>query len=217
MTRCPRPALLCILDGWGWRPGHAADNAIAQGCTPNYTRLLAGMPACPAADLGQRGGPAQGPDGQFRSGPHEYRRRTGGGAGPAAHRCGDRGRFAGAPAGAAGADRQGRGQQGRGASDGLDVARRRSFPSGPYRRAGEDLRGRARCRCSCMPFWMAATRRPKAPGALSKNSSRDIHGPAGVRLATLSGRYYAMDRDKRWDRVAEMLCRDGGRRCPPLR
>jgi bisphosphoglycerate-independent phosphoglycerate mutase (AlkP superfamily) len=24
-----RPALLCILDGWGWRPDHAADNAIA--------------------------------------------------------------------------------------------------------------------------------------------------------------------------------------------
>ncbi|HYS45479.1 MAG TPA: 2,3-bisphosphoglycerate-independent phosphoglycerate mutase, partial [Rhizomicrobium sp.] len=30
---------------------------------------------------------------------------------------------------------------------------------------------------------------------------KDIQGLAGVRLATLSGRYYAMDRDKRWDRV----------------
>jgi 2,3-bisphosphoglycerate-independent phosphoglycerate mutase len=29
----------------------------------------------------------------------------------------------------------------------------------------------------------------------------DIEGVPGVRLATLSGRYYAMDRDKRWDRV----------------
>jgi len=25
----PRPALLCILDGWGHRPDHAEDNAIA--------------------------------------------------------------------------------------------------------------------------------------------------------------------------------------------
>jgi 2,3-bisphosphoglycerate-independent phosphoglycerate mutase len=31
----------------------------------------------------------------------------------------------------------------------------------------------------------------------------DIAGLAGVRLATLSGRYYAMDRDKRWDRVQQ--------------
>ena len=30
---------------------------------------------------------------------------------------------------------------------------------------------------------------------------KDIDGLAGVRLATVSGRYYAMDRDKRWDRV----------------
>ena len=34
----------------------------------------------------------------------------------------------------------------------------------------------------------------------------DIQGLAGVRLATLSGRYYAMDRDKRWDRVQQ--CHD---------
>ena len=29
----PRPALLCILDGWGWRTD-IEDNAIAQGTTP---------------------------------------------------------------------------------------------------------------------------------------------------------------------------------------
>jgi 2,3-bisphosphoglycerate-independent phosphoglycerate mutase len=32
---------------------------------------------------------------------------------------------------------------------------------------------------------------------------RDIANLAGVRIATISGRYYAMDRDKRWDRVAK--------------
>ena len=31
----------------------------------------------------------------------------------------------------------------------------------------------------------------------------DIAGLAGVRIATVSGRYYAMDRDKRWDRVSK--------------
>src|ERR1700744_4974755 len=39
----PRPALLCILDGWGWRTD-TADNAIAAARTPNYTKLLADCP-----------------------------------------------------------------------------------------------------------------------------------------------------------------------------
>ena len=39
----PRPALLCILDGWGWR-ADKKDNAIAQAQTPNYTRMLADCP-----------------------------------------------------------------------------------------------------------------------------------------------------------------------------
>ena len=42
-----------------------------------------------------------------------------------------------------------------------------------------------------------------------------IAGLAGVRLATLSGRYYAMDRDKRWDRwekcYAALVDAHGGR------
>jgi 2,3-bisphosphoglycerate-independent phosphoglycerate mutase len=31
---------------------------------------------------------------------------------------------------------------------------------------------------------------------------RDIAGEAGIRIATIGGRYYAMDRDKRWERIA---------------
>ncbi|MBV9329937.1 MAG: phosphoglycerate mutase (2,3-diphosphoglycerate-independent), partial [Alphaproteobacteria bacterium] len=37
----PRPAVLCILDGWGWR-SETADNAIACARTPNYETLLKG-------------------------------------------------------------------------------------------------------------------------------------------------------------------------------
>ncbi len=40
----PRPALLCILDGWGHRPGDDADNAIAHARTPHYNRMLADSP-----------------------------------------------------------------------------------------------------------------------------------------------------------------------------
>jgi 2,3-bisphosphoglycerate-independent phosphoglycerate mutase len=34
----PRPAVLCILDGWGYRE-ETADNAVAQADTPNWKRL----------------------------------------------------------------------------------------------------------------------------------------------------------------------------------
>ncbi len=39
----PRPLVLCILDGWGWRR-ERADNAIAQANTPNWNRFLTGYP-----------------------------------------------------------------------------------------------------------------------------------------------------------------------------
>ena len=42
---------------------------------------------------------------------------------------------------------------------------------------------------------------PKSAKGFVEKFLKDIDGLAGVRLATLSGRYYAMDRDKRWDRV----------------
>jgi 2,3-bisphosphoglycerate-independent phosphoglycerate mutase len=42
---------------------------------------------------------------------------------------------------------------------------------------------------------------PKSARGFIEKFLKDIDGVAGVRMATLSGRYYAMDRDKRWDRV----------------
>src|SRR5262245_38533430 len=38
-----RPVMLAILDGWGWRED-AADNAIKQARTPNFDRLWASCP-----------------------------------------------------------------------------------------------------------------------------------------------------------------------------
>src|ERR1019366_10356884 len=42
---------------------------------------------------------------------------------------------------------------------------------------------------------------PKSARGFIEKFLKDIDGVPGVRMATLSGRYYAMDRDKRWDRV----------------
>ena len=39
----PRPVMLVILDGWGWRE-ETADNAVRLGRTPNFDRLWAGFP-----------------------------------------------------------------------------------------------------------------------------------------------------------------------------
>ncbi len=39
----PRPVVFCVLDGWGYRED-PADNAVAQGDTPNFDRLWAGCP-----------------------------------------------------------------------------------------------------------------------------------------------------------------------------
>jgi len=43
MAERPRPAVLCILDGWGHR-ANPKDNAILDARTPNYDRLIASCP-----------------------------------------------------------------------------------------------------------------------------------------------------------------------------
>ena len=44
--------------------------------------------------------------------------------------------------------------------------------------------------------------RDSAPGLAAKNLSRLVNSlPSGSRVGTVSGRYYAMDRDRRWERV----------------
>ena len=51
----PRPVLLIILDGWGYRAERAA-NAIALANTPNYTRLLKSYPSTVVHTSGERVG-----------------------------------------------------------------------------------------------------------------------------------------------------------------
>ncbi len=61
MPDMPRPVMLVILDGWGWRDGDA-DNAIRQARTPNFDRLWA---AGPHAFLRTSGEDVGLPDGQM--------------------------------------------------------------------------------------------------------------------------------------------------------
>ncbi|KAF0119269.1 MAG: 2 3-bisphosphoglycerate-independent phosphoglycerate mutase [Rhodospirillaceae bacterium] len=57
----PRPLVLCILDGWGHRT-ETADNAIALGHTPNWDRLLT---SCPHTLIETSGLDVGLPDGQM--------------------------------------------------------------------------------------------------------------------------------------------------------
>jgi len=56
-----KPVVLCILDGWGWREG-GEDNAIAKARTPNYKRLL---DTCPRALIETSGLSVGLPEGQM--------------------------------------------------------------------------------------------------------------------------------------------------------
>ncbi|MGH7091196.1 MAG: 2,3-bisphosphoglycerate-independent phosphoglycerate mutase, partial [Stellaceae bacterium] len=44
---------------------------------------------------------------------------------------------------------------------------------------------------------------PRSAEGYLRKFLADLKGTAKIRIATVSGRYYAMDRDKRWDRVAK--------------
>ena len=62
-------------------------------------------------------------------------------------------------------------------------------------------RGRAAA-SACTPSSTAATRRREAPPRRSRSWTACARGIAGARIASICGRYYAMDRDQRWERVA---------------
>ena len=195
-----RPALLCILDGWGWRPDHAADNAIAAAATPNYIRLLA---ECPHALLATSGGAVGLPKGQMGNSEVGHMNI---GAGrvvaqdlPRIDVAIEDGSLARRPvllsliAKAKTAQRA------------VHVMGLLS-PGGVHSHQDHiavlvRIISGAGVPVFVHGFLDGRDTPPKSAKGFVEKFLRDIHGLAGVRLATLSGRYYAMDRDTRWDRV----------------
>lgn len=57
----PKPVVLCVLDGWGWRE-ERADNAVALAATPNFDALWS---SCPRGFLDACGEDVGLPDGQI--------------------------------------------------------------------------------------------------------------------------------------------------------
>ena len=210
----PRPVMLVILDGFGWRE-ETADNAVRQARTPNFTRLWA---TCPHAFLRTSGLDVGLPDGQMGNSEVGHMNI---GAGrvvmqdlPRIGQAVADGSIARAPAlleliAALQAQRRHL------PPDGAGLAGRRAFAPGPRRRAGRHRWPAAGIPVAVHAFTDGRDTPPSSGARISAVSVAAL--PEGARIATVSGRYYAMDRDKRWDRVARAYAAAGRGRGPPFR
>jgi 2,3-bisphosphoglycerate-independent phosphoglycerate mutase len=195
----PRPALLCILDGWGWREDKK-DNAIAEARTPNYTRMLQD---CPHALLHTSGRAVGLPHGQMGNSEVGHMNI---GAGrvvaqdlPRIDVAIEDGSLGNKPhlreliAKAKGA---------KGAVHLMGLL----SPGGVHSHQDHmaalvKILAEAKLPVFVHAFLDGRDTPPKSAKAFAEKFLKDIDGMPGVRMGTVSGRYYAMDRDKRWDRV----------------
>jgi 2,3-bisphosphoglycerate-independent phosphoglycerate mutase len=195
-----RTALLCILDGWGWRPDHADDNAITAAKTPNYTKLLADCPHALLATSGNAVGLPRGQMGNSEVGHMNI------GAGrvvaqdlPRVDVAIEDGSLARRPVLLDLIDKA------KAAGGAVHVMGLLS-PGGVHSHQDHIAALVKIISNQAVPVFVHAfldgrDTPPKSARGYIEKFLKDIDGLAGVRLATLSGRYYAMDRDKRWDRV----------------
>ena len=197
MTR-PRPVILCILDGWGNRADPAA-NAPALADVPAFRRIMA---TCPTAELTTHGPDAGLPTGQM--GNSEVGHTNIGAGRVVAMDLGqidlaiEDGSFARNPAILTFADRLR-------ASGGTAHLMGVVSDGGVHGHIAHIVAAAGVLRAQGLPVTVHAVTdgRDVAPvsaeGFVAELVARL---PAGVRIGTVCGRYYAMDRDNRWDRVA---------------
>jgi len=193
----PRPALLCILDGWGSREA-TPDNAIAAAGTPNYSRLLAQCPHALLATSGTAVGLPRGQMGNSEVGHMNI------GAGrvvaqdlPRIDVAIEEGALASRPV------LQKLIATARKDGGALHIMGLLS-PGGVH--SHQDHIAALVKAAAGVPVFVHAfldgrDTPPKSARGFLEKFLAGIDGIPGVRLATIAGRYYAMDRDKRWDRV----------------
>ncbi len=212
-----RPGVLCILDGWGWRP-EAKDNAIAAaskaGLTPNFDRMLIDCPHALLATSGRAVGLPVGQMGNSEVGHMNI------GAGRAVMQ--DLPRIDDAVTDGSLARRPvlvdliAKAKAANGAVHVMGLL----SPGGVHSHQDHIAALVRAVSEEGVPVFVHAfldgrdTAPRSALGFLADFESK-IAGLAGVRMATVSGRYYAMDRDKRWDRVQKaydaIVSADGAR------
>ena len=195
----PRPALLCILDGWGWRTDKQ-DNAIAAGVTPNYTRMLDDSPHALLQTSGRAVGLPQGQMGNSEVGHMNI------GSGRVVSQDLPRIDVAieDGSLGAKPALREliAKVKASKGAVHLMGLL----SPGGVHSHQDHmaalvKVFADAHLPVFVHAFLDGRDTPPKSAKGFVEKFLGDIDGTPGVRMATVSGRYYAMDRDKRWDRV----------------
>ncbi|HET8996826.1 MAG TPA: 2,3-bisphosphoglycerate-independent phosphoglycerate mutase [Acetobacteraceae bacterium] len=195
----PRPVMLVILDGFGWR-AERADNAVAQAAKPNFDRL---WQACPHAFLRTSGRDVGLPDGQMGNSEVGHMNI---GAGRVVHqelvRIGDAVADGSLAQAAPLNDFIAKLRQSKGTCHLLGLV----SPGGVHSHQDHAAAlGRILDDAGIPTVLHAFTDgrdTPPESGAAFVATLRDAL-PAAVPIATVIGRYFAMDRDKRWDRVAQ--------------
>jgi 2,3-bisphosphoglycerate-independent phosphoglycerate mutase len=194
-----RPVMLAVLDGWGWRED-PADNAVRQARTPNFDRLWA---TCPRALLHTSGRDVGLPSGQIGNSEVGHLNI---GAGrlvlqdlPRINDAVAAGEIARAPALTALIERLR-------ATGGTCHLLGLVSPGGVHSHQ-EHAAALARILDAAgVPTVVHAFTdgRDTPPRSAGDDLARLLAAlPPSVAIATISGRYYAMDRDKRWERVAK--------------
>jgi 2,3-bisphosphoglycerate-independent phosphoglycerate mutase len=199
MPAPPRPVMLVILDGFGWRE-ERADNAVAQARKPYFDNLWA---SCPHAFLRASGLDVGLPEGQMGNSEVGH---TNIGAGRVVMQ--DLPRISQALAAGvlprlpAFADLVAKLRQSGGTCHLMGLA----SPGGVHSHQDHAaICARALAQAGVPVAVHAFTDGRDTPPRAGADYVRALAAalPEGARIATVSGRYYAMDRDKRWDRVAK--------------
>jgi 2,3-bisphosphoglycerate-independent phosphoglycerate mutase len=194
-----RPVMLVVLDGWGWRED-AADNAVRQARTPSFDRLWATGPRAFLHTSGKDVGLPPGQMGNSEVGHLNI------GAGRLVLQ--DLPRI-----GAAIANREIETApalraliQGLRQSGGTCHLMGLASPGGVHSHQDHAAALAAILAKAAVPTVVHAFTdgRDTPPRSAGEDIARLLAAlPPSVSIATVSGRYYAMDRDQRWDRVAK--------------
>ena len=195
----PKPVVLCILDGWGLAPA-GPGNAPSLAATPCFDRLMA---TCPNATLVTHGPDVGLPTGQM--GNSEVGHTNIGAGRVVAMDLGqidlaiEDGSFATRPALQQFIEKMKK-------SGGTAHVSGLTSPGGVHSHEAHILETARVLTGAGIPMQIHAITdgRDVAPrSAIETVTAFDAALPDGARIGTLIGRYYAMDRDNRWERVQQ--------------
>ena len=201
MTSRPKPLMLCILDGWGER-SNGADNAIDKAKTPVWHEL---MRRWPHAQLNASEHYVGLPDGQMGNSEVGH---TNIGAGrvviqdlPRIDKALAEGKVASLPTLQEFIAKL---KQSGGTAHVMGLVSPGGVHSHQHQIAAlATIVSDAGVPVAVHAFLDGRDTPPQSAAGYLKQFQRDVAGQGDIRIATVTGRYYAMDRDKRWDRVAK--------------